>query len=405
MRRNQAYRFGFLLALCVEWTLIAGIQQAQPPWGEPIITFNKTFGGTGSDAANSVKPTTDGGYIIAGSSTPDEGAPWVRLWLIKTDRFGSEIWNKLYGENFFFAVASDVQQTTDQGYITIGWSAIVKYEAYLLKTSQDGTEEWSTHGYLPPLGGMGTSVQQTSDGGFITSGTWFGTPGVGWIEKTDLLGNVQWTQYFSSISYFTEANSVQQTPDGGYIVCGAGYPALDQPMDLWLIKTTATGVVQWNRHYGGQSYEIGRCVTQAADGGYIVAGVTNSYGAGGTDGWLIRTDATGNILWDKTFGGTRNDSLYWVSNTGDGGYILAGATDSLGAGGSDGWLIKTDVDGNTLWEKTFGGPGNDSLKSVSQSHFGGYIAAGSTDSYGAGSTDVWLIKTDEQGNAPAEPSQ
>ena len=404
MRSSHVYRFGALFILCTMWAAVAGIEQTQIPWAEPV-TFNRTFGESGSDEAASVRQTSDGGYILAGSKTNTETG-FTKLWLIKTTSLGAQQWSALFGEDFGFTRAAEVRQTTDGGYVAIGSYQIAKLETYLLKTDSSGNEEWSYRwDCYPPIGCIGTCVEQTTDGGYITSGTTFGTPGVGWLSKRNAQGNEQWFRYFSDIDFFSEANSVRQTADGGYIVCGAGYPGLDQFLDLWLIKTDAAGTIQWQRHYGGLQSEIGYCVQQTLEGGYIAAGITYSYGAGGVDGWLLKTDAAGTLEWEKTFGGAQNEELLSVQQTPDGGYILAGTTASYGAGNNDAWLIKTDPYGNTVWEKTYGASGSDRFRCARKAADGGYIVAGSTNSFGGGDNiDAWLVKTDEEGNAPATPS-
>jgi len=154
---------------------------------------------------------------------------------------------------------------------------------------------------------------------------------------------------------------------------------------------------QWEKIFGGSNVEYGNSVQQTTDGGYIIAGFTSSFGAGGNDIYLIKTDANGEKQWEKTFGGTSDDAGYSVDLTTDGGYIIAGSTSSSGAGGSDVYLIKTDLNGDKQWEKTFGGSDDDRGNSVDQTSDGGYIITGFSSSFGAGGNDIYLIKADANG--------
>jgi hypothetical protein len=203
---------------------------------------------------------------------------------------------------------------------------------------------------------------------------------------------VQWQKTFGGDSY-DEGYSVQQTSDGGYIIAGTTSSFGAGGYDVYLIKTDSNGNQEWQKTFGGDSYDWGRSVRQTSDGGYIIAGVTDSFGAGKEDVYLIKTDSGGNLTWQKTFGGTSNDSGESVQQTTDGGYIIAGITTSFGTWYYNVYLIKTDPNGNTQWQKTFGGGSFAVGFSAQQTSDGGYIIAG-----GCSGGDVYLIKTDSDGN-------
>ena len=248
----------------------------------------------------------------------------------------------------------------------------------------------------------GSSVQQTSDGGYIITGS-TSSYGAGsadvWLIKTDASGDTIWTKIFGG-SDSNYGYSVQQTSDGGYIITGVTYSYDAGRGDVWLIKTDAIGDTIWTKTFGGSDSDYGNSVQQTSDGGYIITGYTYYYGAGSgdvwlsTDVWLIKTDASGDTIWTKTFGGSGTDKGNSVQQTSDGGYIITGSTYSYSARDKDIWLIKTDAIGDTIWTKTFGGSERDFGNSVQQTSDGGYIITGSTgytSSYG-GNYDVWLVK-------------
>jgi len=364
-----------------------------------IYLWDKTFGGTHNDHGNSVQQTTDGGYIITGW-TYSYGAGNDDVWFIKTDENGNKVWDKTFGGTHYDEGHS-VQETSDGGYIITGWTKSYgagRSDVWLIKTDGNGNKVWDKT-FGGTRGDYGKSVQETQDGGYIITGETcsYGTGEYDddvWLIKTDRNGNKVWDKTFGG-THYDEGHSVQETQDGGYIITGYTDSHGAGSYDVWLIKTDRNGNKVWDKTFGRTGYDKGYSVQQTTDGGYIIAGFT--YGEGGYDVWLIKTDGNGNKVWSKTFGGTGGDYGYSVQQTRDGEYIIAGRTWSYGAGGSDVWLIKTDGNGNRVWDKTFGGTDYDEGYSVQQTTDGGYIIAGGTLSYGAGECDVWLIKTDENG--------
>jgi parallel beta-helix repeat protein len=361
----------------------------------PEEEWNRTFGGADhADLAVSVQQTTDGGYVLAGY-TGSYGAGDGDVWLVKTDSQGNKVWDRTFGgadDDW----GNSVQQTADGGYILAGYTESYGAglcDAWLVKIDSSGNKKWDK-----TFGGYDIdaafTVQQTTDGGYILSGLTrsYGAGGSdAWLVKIDSHGNKDWDRTFGGADV-DWAYSVKQTADGGYIsaggMCsyGAGTP------DFWLVKIDSNGNKIWDRTFGGAGWDCAYSVQQTSDGGYILAGDTGSYGAGKNDFWLVKIDSHGNKEWDRTFGGSNDDHAHSIQQTSDGGYVLAGCTCSYGAGENDAWLVKTDSKGGKEWDKIFGGLGVEGGNSVQQTKDGGYIIAGGTDSYGAGDGDVWLIK-------------
>lgn len=306
------------------------------------------------------------------------------------------LWTKIYG-GMSDDYCRSVQQTTDEGYIIVGstfsFGAGVG-DVWLLRTESSGDTLWTK-----TFGGTnhdaGNSVQQTTDGGYIIAGS-TRSYGAGnsdvYLIKTDATGDTLWTKTFGGADY-DYGNSVQQTTDGGYIIAGST-PPLDAggAGDIWLIKTDSSGDTLWTKTYGGIHTDFGYSVQQTIDGGYIIVGYTNSFGAGNDDVWIIRTNSSGDTLWTKTFGGSYYDEGRSVQQTTDGGYIVVGSTNSYGAGHYDIWLLRTDSSGDTLWTKTYGGIHQDFGYSVQQTTDGGYIVGGEMQTNSADTANVYLIK-------------
>ena len=369
----------------------------------PMIGFGQgweqTFGGAGADYGCSVQQTNDGGYIITGCRDC-YGDTLGDVYLIKTDGSGIEQWNRTFG-GAYNDVGYSVQQTTDGGYIITGETNLQDTlgDVYLIKTDGSGIEQWSN-----TFGGIdfdiGRSVQQTTDGGYIITGETesFGNGNYDiYLVKTDANGVSQWNKTFGGL-YNDRGESVQQTTDGGYIITGYSSSFGNGGAEIFLIKTNSNGDSLWTKIYGTLStVSIGTSVQQTNDGGYIIIGITYDL-IGNYDIYLVKTDGSGIEQWNRTFGGAYNDAGYSVQQTTDGGYIITGCRGCYGDTLGDVYLIKTDGSGIEQWNRTFGGAYNDVGYSVQQTTDGGYIITGATYSFGNGNTDVYLIKTDGSGN-------
>jgi hypothetical protein len=221
---------------------------------------------------------------------------------------------------------------------------------------------------------------------FIIVLTWYG----------EVLGQTTFARTYGRAN-FDNGYFAQQTNDGGFIIAGSTNSVGAGGYDVLLVKTDANGNVLWARTYGGTSDDEARSVQQTSDGGFIVAGRTYSFGAGSGDALLIKTDASGNVSWARTFGGSGNLEEFFFAREVSGGFIAVGQARSFGAGLEDFFVVRTDFSGNVLWARTYGGNNSDYAYSALQTSDGGFIIAGYTYSFGAGSADVLIIKTNSSG--------
>ncbi len=363
-------------------------------------TFQKTYGISG-EFGKSIQQTTDGGFIIAGGSY---NGMFKDVCLIKTNSYGDTIWTKNYQRieaGFLNAEAYAVMETTDGGFIITGYAnnfsnGNYNYDVYLIKTTSNGDRLWTK-----TFGGSGNdfgySVQQTIDGGYVIAGVTnsFNSANNAYLIKTDSNGNLLWSKTYEGGGVF----SVQQTVQGGFIIAGGTASSGASGGDVYLIKTDANGNIVWSHTYGGIASDRAFSVQQTHDSGFIIAGETYSFSSTGNNVYLIKTDENGNISWSKTFGGTGGGSANDVWQTMDRGFIITGST-AFGSGGSDVYLIKTTASGNLEWSKTFGRADSDIGHCVQQTTDGGFIIAGITVccNYSA-TSEIYLIKTDSFGNS------
>ena len=382
----------------------------------PGIEWEKNYGGSNGDEAYSIQQTTDGGYIIAGNKFSKDGVVkenvWsLDYWILKLRSDGSLEWEKIFGGSKHDEAYS-IQQTTDGGYIVSGYSESSDGDIsspkggedyWILKLGEEGDLEWEKS-----YGGSGnehaTSIQQTTDGGYIVAGYTDSFDGdvnekIGyydyWILKLSSDGALEWEKCYGGTED-DRAKSIQQTTDGGCII--AGYSASSDGdvsenqgyADFWIIKIMSNGSLEWEQSYGGSDSDHATSIQQTKDGGYIVAGVSNSddgdvsKNQGDGDYWILKLRSDGSLEWEKSYGGSDSDHAYSIQQTKDDGYIISGESFSDDGdlsgnkGGYDYWILKLSSVGFLEWEQNFGGSDWEGANSIQQTDDGGYIVAGYT---------------------------
>jgi hypothetical protein len=314
------------------------------------IIWSKTYGNSGSERSNCVRQTSDGGYAVCGyMAIPGRS---YDACLVKIDTVGNITWAKTYG-GIMGEEALSLRQTSDGGYILVGqtsnYTSTVNSEMYVIRTDASGNEIWShAYGVNGFLGDYAADVHQTADGNFVVMGK-TSTPGVYDVALLKLNytnGAVLWSKKYNFFNY-DNAETFQITTDGGFIVCGyTGYPN----EDAFLLKTDANGNVEWAKLYGDVYSNRGWGVIQTSDGGYAFTGAWYQGSITGTDMYILKTDASGTLQWMKTMGSLEDDLGYIIHQTPDGGYAVSGITccGNVGPGDRDFLLSKTDENGDLL---------------------------------------------------------
>jgi hypothetical protein len=365
----------------------------------PQNTFEKCYGGSNEDQSFSVIQTSDSGYIIAGF-TRSFGASYSDAYLIKTDINGNILWYKLYG-GWYEDDALSVKQTADGGFILAGgtWSfGSGAEDIYLIRTDENGNLIWDkTYGGSEIDVAM--SVSQTGDSGFIIAGCTL-SYGKGlsdvYLIRTDINGDTIWTKTYGGAE-FDRGNFVIQTNEGGFIITGSTSSFGNSLEDIYIIRTDMNGDTLWTKIFGGTYNDYGSCILQTTEDRFVFTGTTVVQ-PNDCRVFLFMINNSGDSIWKQTFFKTGKDEGYSVASVNDGGYIITGSTYYARSGGFDVYLIKTDENGNLIWDRTFGGSGDEIGRSVIQSNDGGYVISGYTNSFGLGLNDVYVIKTDSSGN-------
>jgi len=361
--------------------------------------FITAVGGTSNDYGKSVVQTSDGSYVVVGQSASYGGTD-NDLLLVKFNSSGVEEWTKTVGgaEHDY---GSSVAQTSDGGYVMTGYSNSyggTDVDLLLVKFNSSGVEEW-TKTVGGALNDYGYSVAQTSDSGYVVTGqsaSYGGTDIDLLLVKFNSSGIEEWTKTVGGAD-FDRGQSIAQTTDSGYIVTGysTSYGGIDK--DILLVKFDSSGAEEWTKTVGGTSTDIGYSIAQTSDSGYVVAGYSTSYGGTDYDLLLVKFNSTGAEEWTKTVGGASMDIGFFVAQTSDRGYVVAGYTQSYGGADNDLLLVKFDSSGAEEWTKTVGGATSDMGYFVAQTSDGGYVVSGYSSSYGGTDHDLLLIHVDANG--------
>ena len=385
------------------------------------IQWQHCYGGSAYDICYAIRATYDSGYILAGyaTSTNDDvhgnhgnHGGGGDFWVVKITALGDTQWEKCYGGSGD-EIAYDIRQTADSGYIVAGYTTSNDGDVtgnhggkdmWVIKISATGVLQWQKC-----LGGsledIAYSVTQTNDSGYIFAGYTVSNDGdvIGnhggydlWMVKLMDTGSIEWTKCYGG-SRSDVASSVQQTFDGGYIVGGSsdsddgdvtGHHGDTTTSDMWVMKLTVTGSMEWEKSLGGGSYDGVYAILQTTDSGYIAAGetwgsggdVTGYIGGGpyGGDGWIVKLTKNGTKQWDKCVYVSGNDEINAIQQTNDGGYLFAGR-DFPYMGIGKGILGKLSNIGSIDWMGTYGGiTGGTDFMSVAPTNDSSFIAAGNT---------------------------
>ena len=374
---------------------------------DTCFSFCTAIGGSGDDQSYSLAQTFDGGYVLAGY-TRSFGQGDYDVYVVKLDSAGGIQWTRtIGGGNADYG--RGIIQASDSGYVVVGytWSfGMGSADVYVVKLDSAGNIQWTR-----TIGGSSTdygwSVVQTSDGGYAVAGTtWsYGFSGTAevYVVKLSATGGVLWTRTVGASGGNEYGTAIVQTSDGGLAVAGHTRSYGQGGYDVYVVKLTASGGVQWARAIGGANDEFGYGLVQTYEGGYAIVGHTYSFGQGNTDVYVVKLDVNGNLQWTRTIGGPNYDYGVAIWQSPDGGYVIGGYTQSFGQGLYDVYLIKLDSAGNLQWTRTIGGSDSDYGYALVPSVDGGYVLAGHTRSFGQGLHDVYVVKLTAGGNLPFCP--
>ena len=362
-----------------------------------ISTWAMKMGGPGTDDIFRGIDRTSDGYVVVGS-TNSFGFGGNDAWVLKIDDDGNIESQRTFGGKAG-DTARSVKVTPDGGYVVAGISYSSSNggaDFWVTKFGSNDALQWSKN-YGGTNNDMAHAIDVTLDNGYLVGGftTSFGAANKDYLViKLDSSGVAQWTKRFGGTGEDV-IRIVKATSDGKYLVAGFTH-SFGTNGDIMVIKLDASGNIEWEKRYGGGGFEEPCCILEMPDG-YIIFEQSTSFSAG-ADAWMFKLDTNGNIVWQKRHGGGSFDELSSARLTSDGGFLTVGETRSFNAGSEDFWMVKFSADGVLQWAKRYGGSGVDEAEAVALGPDGGMVAVGSTKSFGAQGEDVWALKVDSNGN-------
>ena len=419
--------------------LIRGLLLAQAP----DIQWQKALGGSNYENANSIIETSDSGFLVIGTTASNDGDITenhgsVDVWLLKLDSLGSLEWQKSYGGTAG-EEAFQIQETSDNGFIFIGYSTSSDGDltanhggddVWVVKIDEAGVIEWQKS-YGGSSHEIGYSISQ-NDIGYVLCGMTSSNNGDVsgnhggqdvWVVQLNLTGDQTWQKCYGG-SNDEQAHAIMPYFDGGFGVAGYSYSndgdvsGNHGATDYWILRIDSEGAIQWSKMFGGTDYDLAQSIEMTPDSGFIVIGYIESnngdvsgFHGGVYDYWVTKIDSTGNLIWQKCYGGNGTDEGFWIQHTQENGYILAGVSATLDngdvtghhgdAGYGDYWLVNIDSVGTINWQLSLGGSLSDAALSIIQTNDGGFCVTGwaaSSDGDVTGhhgiilNWDFWVVK-------------
>jgi hypothetical protein len=359
------------------------------------VTWSRTYGSQGGEVAEAIRTTSDGGCVVAGATQWAVGRS-LELTVLKTDRYGTLEWARAYGPGMQASeMAYCIRETADGGYVVAGhtetWGA-GEFDAWVLKLDSSGSPLWQRS-----YGGTGSDLayavrELPAGGGYVlaahtqsfSSGGWDV-----WVVRLDLDGGILWEFAYGGPGS-DYSRGIALAPDGGFFIGGTTESFGQGETDLWLLRLDSSGAVVWQKALGGGLYDQAQGVESTSDGGYVVTGSTQSFGLG-ADLWVVKVDDLGAIEWQRRFDSSASEAGIAIRQTGDGGHLVSGYTDTGIFGDQDAWILRLDASGDLQWQGVYGGAGFEWMESVDIAGDGGYLAAGFSPSF-TGERDWWVMK-------------